>query len=347
LSWSWEAIVVTLREVAERAGVSMKTVSRIVNGEDAVAPQMRQHVLGWIEALNYVPNNAARQMRRGTSTIFGLMTDAVATTPYSVDIVRGAQSALDGDGQTLLIASNDGDPAKEAALWRTFQAHGAAGVVYAAMFHRPHDLGTPAFRGPITLANCFAVDGEAASIIPDDEGGGYTQARTLLELGHRDIAAVTLVPQIEATRLRGEGFRRAFADFGLSFDESRERRGMQGELKHEQMIAFEVARDLLGAPGRPTAIICGNDQIAVQVYCAAFSLGLSIPEDLSVIGFDDMKVISETLYPRLTTVALPYFDIGRRAVELLLSTERAGEAGTGPTLIPCPLVVRESCRRIG
>lgn len=332
----------TLREVAERAGVSVKTVSRVVNGDPAVAAKMRERVTPVIEALGYIPNTAARQMRGGTSTVLGFMTDAVATTPYSVDIIRGAQSALGHDRQ-LMIASSDRDPEREAELWRMFQAHRVAGVVYAAMYHRPHRVEQQSFANPVILANCYAADGRQPSIIPDDEGGGYTQARYLLERGHRRIACVTLIPEIEATALRGQGIRRAFREAGVSFDESLERRGMTGPVGRERMVAYEVARELFDQRERPSAVICGNDQVAMQVCAAATNLGLSIPQDVSVIGFDDLKLISETLHPALTTVALPYFDIGRRAVEMTLEGE-----GHEPRLIRlrCPLVERNSCRAL-
>jgi LacI family transcriptional regulator len=334
----------TLREVAKRAGVSIKTVSRIVNNDAAVTAKMREKVQHHLSSLNYIPNNAARQMRSGTSSVYGLMTDAVATTPYSVDIVRGAQSALKERHQTLLIASSDGSAGHETELWQMFRAHRVAGVIYAAMFHRPHDVGKPVFSESIILANCFAVAGDRPSIIPDDEEGGYEQARHLLQLGHRRIAFLTLIPQIEATRLRGQGARRAFQDAGVTFDNSLEVRGMIGPVRQEKMIAYGVAHELLSRKNRPTAIVCGNDQVAIQVYAAAANLGLHVPSDLSVMGFDDMRLISETLYPQLTTVALPYFEIGRKAVELSLSSREHGEAWAPRILIPCPLVERQSCR---
>jgi LacI family transcriptional regulator len=333
-----------LREVARRAGVSIKTVSRIVNGDAAVTAKTRENVQRHLTSLNYVPNHAARQMRIGTSSIYGLMTDAVATTPYSVDIVRGAQSALNDAHQTLLIASTDGESAREQELWRMFRAHRVAGVIYAAMFHRAHDVGLPAFDKSIILANCFASNNDHPSIIPDDEAGGYTQAHYLLSRGHRRIGCITLLPDIAATLLRGHGIRRAFRDAAATFDDSMELRGRAGTVGNETVTSFEVARELLGRKDRPTAIICGNDQVAMHVYAAAASLGLSIPQDLSVIGFDDLRLISETLYPQLTTVALPYFDIGRKAVELMNSTEGQEDQTALRVLVPCPLVERQSCR---
>jgi LacI family transcriptional regulator len=336
--------LVTLKQVAEKAGVSIKTVSRIVNGDAAVNAKTRAAVQKHVHMLNYVPNHAARQMRSGASSVFGLMTDAVATTPYSVDIVRGAQAALRENHQTLLIASSDGDLEREAELWQMFRAHRVAGVVYAAMFHRSHDVGQPAFDKSIVLANCFASNDDRASIIPDDEMGGYTQAKYLLQLGHRRIGIVTLIPDLEATRLRGQGMRRAFAEAGVAFDDALEVRGVVGRIGSEVLVTHAVTREMLQQRIRPTAIICGTDQLAMQVYSAAASLGLSIPEHLSVIGFDDLRLISETLYPQLTTVALPYFEIGRRAVEIMNTPDTEATLSSKRQLVLCPLVERHSCK---
>ncbi len=338
--------MVTLRQVAERAGVSIKTVSRIVNGDPAVNAKTRIAVQQHLQSLNYVPNHAARLMRGGSSSVFGFMTDAVATTPYSVDIVRGAQAALNENNQTLLIANTDGDEKLEQEYWRMFRAHRVAGVIYASMFHRPHIVGQPDFKDSIVLANCFAAMGDKPSLIPDDEGGGYAQAEYLLKQGHRRIGVLTLIPDIVATKLRGAGIRRAFADAGVSFDENLEQQGMDGPVHFERMIAFDAAVKMLSANDRPSAIICGNDQVALQVYSAAAHLDLHIPRDLSVIGFDDQRVISENLRPSLTTVALPYFEIGKLAVETMRQAKQHDASWAPKILVPCPVVERESCREI-
>jgi LacI family transcriptional regulator len=337
----------TLRQVAERAGVSIKTVSRIVNGDESVTAKTRERVQQHLNALNYVPDHAARMMRGGDSRVIGFLTDAVATTPYSVDIVRGAQSALRDLGKTLLIANTERDEILEQDYWRMFGAHRVGGVIYASMFHRPIELGKPPFDKPIVLANGFAVRGDRPSLIPGDEDGGYAQAAYLLKLGHRRIGIVSLIPQIEATRLRGIGIRRAFQDAGVSFDESLDQIGMVGEVYRERMVAFDVAYKMLGAKNRPTAIICGNDQVALQIYAAAARHNLHIPDDLSVMGFDDQTVISENMYPALTTVALPYFEIGRLAVAMLQDIKTKEQGWAPKILVPCPLVERASCRPMG
>jgi LacI family transcriptional regulator len=340
------AVLVTLREVAERAGVSIKTVSRIVNNDPAVRLETREAVLTHLKDMKYVPDQAARLMRSGASNVVGLMTDAVATTPYSVDIVRGAQAELKREHKTLLIANTDGDAELEAEYWRMFRAQKVAAVIYASMYHRPQAMGHPDFNEAIVLANCFSREGDRASIIPDDEAGGYAQAEHLLKLGHRRIGIITLNPTLEATILRGRGMRRAFRDAGASFDYGNERIGFTGPLMNETLVAFDVAVDLLTRPERPTGIICGNDQIALQVFSAAAHLGLSIPGDISVMGFDDLKVISETLRPALTTVALPYFEIGRLAVEMAKLAGEEKEGWAPKVLVPCPLIIRNSCRSL-
>jgi LacI family transcriptional regulator len=338
--------MVTLRQVAERAGVSIKTVSRIVNGDPAVNVKTRDSVQAHLQSLNYVPNYAARLMRGGISSVYGLMTDAVATTPYSVDIVRGVQAALKEKNQTLLIANSNGDADQETEFWRMFRAQRVSGVIYASMFHRAHNVGHPAFKDSIILANCYASATDRPSLVPDDENGGYTQAQYLLQRGHRRIGMLTLIPDIEATKLRGHGIRRAFKDASVTFDETLDQHGMSGPVGHEKMIAFEAAVKMLQQKNRPTAIICGNDAVALQVYSAAAHLDLHVPQDLSIMGFDDLAVISENLRPALTTVALPYFEIGRRAVEMMRDTKNHAEGWSPKILVPCPLVERNSCRML-
>lgn len=338
----------TLKDVAREAGVSPKTVSRVVNDDPAVNIKTREAVAEVIRRMHYVPDYAARMMRMSNSSVIGLMTDVVATTPYSVDIIRGTQSALKEQSRTLLIASSDGDQGDERDYWQMFRAHKVAGVIYATMFHRPVDLGAPSFDRGIVLANCYSPKRSHPAIVPDDEGGGYTQARHLIELGHRRIGIVSLAPILRATVLRGAGYRTAFAEAGITYDPALDVPGFVTRPDGgEDLVAFDMATAMLRRPNRPTAIICGNDQIAVHIYAAATALGLSVPGDLSVMGFDDMTVITETLRPMLTSVALPYFQIGRTAVEMLgrLNGEIEG-AVERQVLVPCPLVVRQSCRQV-
>lgn len=338
--------MVTLREVAERAGVSVKTVSRIVNDDPLVRQETRAAVQALLTEMNYIPDEAARLMRGGTSNVVGLMTDVVATTPYSGDIVRGLQAGLKLAGKTLLIANTGGDALLEQEYWRMFRAQKVAGAVFATMFHRALENARPDFHRPIVLANCFPAEGRRACVLPDDEAGGFVQAAHLLALGHRRIGIISLNPILVATNLRAAGMRRAFAQADTGFDAGLEIPGYSGTLDKERLVGFDVALAMLRAPKRPTALICGNDKVAMQVYAAAAQCGLAIPQDLSVMGFDDLQVITETLRPQLTTVGLPYFEIGKMAAELIEEVTEKGEGWTPRLRIACPLIERNSCQAL-
>lgn len=336
----------TLKDVAKRAGVSAKTVSRVVNRDPLVSDETRRSVQKLVDELGYVPNDAARFMRTQTSRTVGFLTDLIATTPHSVDIVRGVQAELREEGRTLLIANSDGAADLEDEYWRLFQSQRAAGAIYATMFHREVKLGDIAFDGPLVLVNCFDAKNRFPSVLPDDVGGGALQAGHLLELGHRHIGFVTLNTLIRAEQLRRKGYEKAFKAHGLKLDGAPMVPGIVGHVGGERLVAYEAALDMLKGKNRPTAIVCGHDQIALQVMAAASALGLKVPSDLSVIGFDDQHQITEALRPALTTVALPYFAMGQTATRLLNDILASRPVQRASTLIACPLVERQSCQRL-
>jgi LacI family transcriptional regulator len=334
----------TLKDVARLAGVSPKTVSRVVNNDPMVSAETRSTVERFVAELGYVPNDAARRMRTQTSRVVGFLTDVIATTPYSVDIVRGVQDELRRDGRTLLIANSGGSKDQEAEYWRLFRAQGTAGAFYATMFHREVDLSGIPFASPVVLVNCYDRKGRYPCVLPDDLAGGYEQARHLLELGHRRIGLVSLNPILRAAELRRQGIEAAHHDAGVSFDAALVRPGMDGPIGRERLFAYEATLELMSRKKRPTAIICGHDQIALQVMSAAASLGLRVPDDLSVIGFDDQHTITEALRPALTTVALPYLEMGYKASAILDELLSDSTTPNRTVQIRCPLVVRDSCR---
>ena len=327
----------TIKDVAARSGVSIKTVSRVMNAPASVAAGTRDRVMDAVRTLQFVPDRRARAMRSGRSHVVGFLSDSVATTPFSVDLVRGAQEALAERGMTMLLANAD-DGAFADHL-RDFQGFRVDGVIIATGFHRPIDNPPPPGTHAV-LVNCFAAGSSFPTVLPDDAQAGRSAAAHLIGLGHRRIAFVTLPSDIAASRLRLDGFRQAHADAKLVVDESLIREGIIWVPEGQRMIAFEVATALLQRPDRPDAIVCGNDIVAMHVYNAARACGLSIPGEISIIGFDDNVVVATGLMPTLTTVALPYAAMGRRAVELLLDPRQVLPDNTA--WIDCPLVVRQS-----
>jgi LacI family transcriptional regulator len=332
----------TLKDVAERAGVSAKTVSRVVNGDGGVSAQTRETILGLVRELGYAPNLVARAMRLSSTGVIGFLTDVVATTPLSVEIVRGANARMRERRLRLLIANTDRDPALAEEYWTVFREQRVDGAIYATMFHRDLDIAVPAMEAPVVLVNCFDLEGRFPAILPDDEAGGRLQAEHLLALGHTAPVVITLHPDIPATHLRNAGIRSVYAAAGHALPEAAFVAGERGAIGLGESIAFEAAMSVLGRADRPSAVICGNDQVALSVYSAAAALGLHIPDDLSVVGFDDFGVIARGVTPKLTTVYLPYFEMGALAVDLIAEEEaRAAHART-PTLVPCRLVERGS-----
>jgi len=338
--------MVSIKDVASRAGVSDKTVSRVANGEESVKPATRERVLAAIEALGYVPNQAARLMRSNRSRVIGVMTDVVATTPNSVELIGGMQDRLSAAGLGVLIANTGGTPEGEQKVWRTFREHRIDGVLYATMYHRHVRLVAEPAPLPTVLVNCTSpTSPEIASVVPDDFQGGYAAAQYAIQAGHERIAYITLNPQIVAAKLRGGGFRQALQEAGVSVREDWVRPGYEGPVDGDTMCAFEVACELLAQtdePDRPSVILCGNDEIALQVVCAATSLGLRLPQDLAIVGFDDFKMISTRLVPQLTTIALPYYKIGERAADKLLRLLSGETPAVNADKLYCPLVKRAS-----
>ena len=331
----------TIRTVAARAGVSIKTVSRVFNDPGSVAEPTRLRVQAVMDELNFVPDQRARAMRSGRSGVVGFLTDVIATTPYSVDIVRGAEDALAERGISLLIGNTENRPGGLPTILRAFRGSRVEGVIFAAMYHREADDFGAAISGPSVLVNCFTTLADVSTVLPDDEEGGHVVGRHLLELGHRRIGCLTLWPEIAAVPLRQAGLMRACREAGVSFPDDLVAAGQLGTAPFNQSVAYAAARRLLERKDRPTAIFCGNDEMALQVYNAAAELGLRIPADLSVVGFDDYRLFSEGVRPALTTVALSYQRMGRIAADLLV--EAIADNPPGEVIrVQGPLVVRSS-----
>ena len=326
----------TIKTVAERAGVSLKSVSRVLTAPDTVSEKTRARVFAAVEELNFVPDRRAQAMRSGRSGVIGLLTDVVASTPCSIDIVKGVEEALAERRMSLLIGNMENRSESSNSILRSFRAGRVEGVIYAASYHREVS-GFEPLHLPSVMVNCFNRSGNLPTVTPDEESGGHSVGAHLIALGHRRIAYLTLSPEIEATRLRLNGLVRALREAGLTVPDDLAVPGQSGTGTFVQEEAFVAAKALLSRADRPTAIFCGNDEMAMQVYNAAGQLGIAIPGDLSVVGFDDHRLFSEGLRPGLTTVALPYVLMGRLAVDVLL-----GSVNSKLSRVECPFVLRHS-----
>lgn len=341
----------TIYDVAKVAGVSAKTVSRVLNGDGPVGPATRKAVEGAMAGLGYVPSNAARMMRSNKSGLIGVITGAISTAKElttrpaglpDLFILQGIQQVISQSGMTLMIADTDGRPDRVAPLIQTFLQHRVEGLIYIAEYHRHVTLPKLPEATPMVLANCYD-DNRTPSILPDDDRGQHDLVARIIGAGHRRIAYLTLRTNIAATPLRVKGYRTALAKAGIAYDPALVQDCDLQDNEGETQLLWDAIDRMLRLPDPPTTFCCGNDKMALKVYGILRSRGLKLPEEISVAGYDNYRVIAETLYPPLTTVELPYAAMGvRTAQRLLAMISRDSPEEAGSTLVSGPVYWRDS-----
>ncbi len=345
----------TIYDVAKAAGVSPKTVSRVLNGDTPVNAQTRELVEAAMRSLNYVPSSAARSMRSNKTGLIGMITGAISASPDQdepvglpeIFLVQGVQRGLDQAGLTLLIADTGGHSDKANDLAHTFLRHRVEGLIYLADFRREVRL-PPYLRGtPVVLANCYDADGTPA-VIPDDEGGQYALVSRIIAAGHRRIGFLCLPDKQAARALRLRGYQRALEEAGIPFDPEIVLTGAIFDPVHEYDYLWDALDRVLSASPAPTVICCANDKMALRVCALLRQRGLRVGHDISVAGYDDYRVITEHMDPPLTSIQLPYAAMGMRAAEKLLRLINGTSKPSEPSheLVPGPVVWRESVKTI-
>ena len=321
----------TIKEVADRAGVSFKSVSRVVNDHPHVTPELRSKVQAAMQELGYSPNAVARTLRSASSPTVGLVIDDSEAFPYASDIIRGAQDAASDLGKVLVITYIDGRESSRAQVLAHLRQWQVEGVAYTSPHHQiiqPEDL-LP--FSPLVLVNCTPAEPGPAFAVPAEFEGGYVATRALIDAGHQRVGFISGPDGFPASRLRREGYLTALSDAGLPADPQLE---FVGDWWQESGAA--AARVLMALRDRPTGIFASNDWMAMGVYDELRTMGLSVPSDVSIVGFDNREVIAAHMRPPLTTVALPYYEMGRWAIEALHHRDATGGQ------FSCNLVARES-----
>jgi LacI family transcriptional regulator len=333
------ALMTTIKQVAHHAGVSFKTVSRVLNDDPKVAPATRERVQRAIAELGYRPNVAARHMRTGRSHIIGFITDEIATTPFAVNIIKGAQNQAWQHNRMLLVTNTERDPLIEERAIEMMLERRVDGIIYATMYHRVVTPPRIIREAPTVLLDCFVADRSLPSVVPDEVEGGRIATETLIARGHRRIGFlnVDFERHYPAAAGRLEGYRMALEAHGLPFDDTLVR---CGNTMADQ--GYEHTRELMELPVPPTALFCGTDRTAMGAYDALKELGLRIPEDVAVVGFDNQELIATYLRPALTTIALPHYQMGAWAIQYLVEHPQAQPDNPVQEKVRCPLVERGS-----
>jgi LacI family transcriptional regulator len=341
---------VTLAEVAERAGVSRTTASLVLTGRGRqlrISQSVEQRVLAAAQELQYRPNIVSVGLRTGTTRTLGFVSDTVATSRLAGDMIKGALEAAREHGMLLFIGETEGEADLESGLLQAMHDRQVDGIIFASMFTRAVKVPTGLLAGPAVLLN--AVPKRAStlpSVLPDEIEAGRAAARVLLDAGHREdihlIGAGPRVRDVPPEALAGverlTGIREVFRQAKVTIASGRVCPDWQPE------YGYDATRELL-EHARPRALICLNDRIAIGAYQALDDFGLKVPTDVSVVSFDDHPVAG-WIRPKLTTIALPHYELGRKAVEVLLaeiSRDREGTEPEGGThRVPMPVRVRDS-----
>ncbi len=330
---------VTLKDVARRAGVHPGTASRALNAEtrELVNGETAERVLAAAEELGYRPNPIARGLKTSRSYTVGVLIPDL-TNPLFPPIVRGIQDRLEEAAYTPLIVNTDNDPDRERADIEAMRARQVDGLITATA---RRDQGLPAglerLSLPVVLVNRRLEDGARPSVVADDRKGIGLAVGHLLSLGHRRIAHLAGPQELSTGHLRHDGFIEAMRAAGIDPDP-------ELVLVGTAFIESEGERlcnELLDREVEVTAIVAGNDLMAVGCYDVFVERGIDCPGEISVVGYNDMPFVG-WFSPPLTTVHLPHYEIGTRAAELLLDQLRDPEVEPTQVMVDPELVVRGS-----
>jgi len=320
----------TITDVAQAAGVSVATVSKVINGRDGIATATSARVLGVVEELGYESSLVARSLRSRRTHVIGIL--VAEFEPFSAEILKGAGSGL-RDTDYELLAYTGARQSGRAGWERRYLSRLSGTLIDGAIIVTPTVV--DAYAGvPVVAIDPHAGSGELPSVESDNLTGGLLATRHLIELGHRRIGFMAGRPDLESSRLREACYRQALSEAGVEVDPSLVRMS-----DYRRVAAHQPAIELLSCPNRPTAVFAGNDLSAIGTMEAARGMGLDVPGDISVIGFDDVPEAARTT-PPLSTVRQPIQQMGSAAVQLLIALMDGCIPETTHVRLPTSLVIR-------
>ena len=328
---------ITMRQIAARARVSVGTVSHVINNTAGVREPVRKRVLEAIERLGYQPSLLARGLRRNQTTIIGVIIPDISN-PFFPLVVRGVEDIAYQNSYRLMLCNTDNDAQKEQVYFNELRAYRMAGliVIPSADSRLVRLAGSTGGEIPVICLDRCPEGWKGDSVTVGNEEGAYQAIRYLLELGHRRIACIAGQLHVTSGVERLKGFKRALREAGISIAPEYIQEG-----RFDRLSGYEKALMLLQFSPRPTAIFAANDLVALGVLAALRELGLRCPEDVSLVGFDDLELASFT-NPALTTVAQPAYQMGARAAALLFERLGGKDVPTQRIVMKATLKVRDS-----
>lgn len=326
---------VTLAEVAAHAGVSKSQASKAINQEYGVNPRTRERVLASAEELGFVPDAVARSLTIGRSETVGLLTHDLEGRGFAIPIMLGAERALRDDTASILLSNTGGDPATEVRKAQSLVSRRVDALLLVGDRSDPRPPLALAAGVPVVYAYAPSLDPADHSVAPDDRGGGRMAAQHLLDIGRRRIGYVGGRESYAANRDRIDGVRSVLAAAGLDLVNDPRQTGWDDDAGWAETIA------LLDEGVDVDALVCASDTVGRGALDALRSRGVAVPEDVALVSFDNLDLVSATTRPGLTSVDLNLTRLGEVAAQTILALhEGVGEPGV--VHAPCTLVIRGS-----
>jgi LacI family transcriptional regulator len=329
---------VTIKDIARVAGVAPSTVSKALNGSVEVSESTRANVTEIATRLGYRPNSIARSLKvRRTHTLGVITNDREGA--FTTAMVHGIADVASGHSFGVFLCNSYGGVAKERQHIELLLDRQVDGIIMTGF--KVEQRGAPAAPTgdvPLVYLYSYTEATDSPCILPDDEGGARLAIEHLIELERGRIAFINGPPNYEATHLRLAGYHRALADHGIAPD-----RGLvETASDWNQDSGFHLAQQLMQHGEPPDAILCANDDLAAGAILGLTELGVKVPRDVAIVGFDDRPFAAHLPIP-LTTVALPLLDMGKEAARKMFAALSGEPLENEELRIPCQLIVRESC----
>lgn len=334
----------TIKDVSRAAGVSVATVSRVLNDSGSVGEATRRRVLDAVQALHYTPNLTARNLRRNEHRVILILAPNL-TNPYYAHIIAGIGKVAQEHGYASFLCNTAGRREQEEPLLEMLSRHQADGAILLASELGARWLLPYAQAHPMVQCSEFDPTVDIPHVSIDNYAAAHKVMDTLFALGHRRIGLISSENRYSSTALRRKGYRDAHKARSLPV---RERYIRYATVDYSFHSGFEAARSLLTQERRPTALFAISDMLALGAIAGARELGFRVPQDVTVIGFDDVEQTT-MFHPHVTTVAQPCFALGETAMEMLLE-QLSGGSGRREVVLPFQLMRRESagpCLRRG
>ncbi len=328
--------VVTIIDIAQAAGVSQATVSRVINQSGLVAEPTAKLVRETIERMGYVPNQQARNLRHSESgTVVVLLPNI--TNPFYASVFSGINEEMQRLGYQLYLCDTEGRNQEE-LLDQVIRRKQADGAILLQIGSEETWLQKYSRSFPVVQCCEYAEHCDAPYVTVSNEAAAYQAVSFLIQQGHRRIGIISSTNDFMSTRHRTEGYRRALLDGGLEYDAALT---VYCDDSYSYPSSLKAAEQILSRKNRPDALFCFGDSVALAAVVAAKEMMIRVPEELSIVGFDDV-IYTQMLHPYLTTVAQPCYELGQKASNILHRLMTTGDTPERCAVLPHSFIVRES-----